>query len=388
MTPWSPAVLELLRTLLPSVTEQIVHAVSEEVAAYSGPVATGEGDFTEVVSLGVEQALARFLTLIDDPRAIEDETWRAPIVDLGRSAVRANRTLEALLAAYRVGARHAWREIAEAGSAAGVPPEELYRLAEELFLYIDELSALSAEGYSAERADRAGERQRLRGELAALLLREPAAERKAIEAAAKSAGWTVPASVAVVIATAENAERLAGLIGPDALASTAIEPAAVVVPDPDAPGRRATIRGAIEDAMPAALGPAVPVHDTFASAIRARHAVDLVGAGALPGDRLLICDEHLLTMLINRDERLLTDLRRRALAPLETLTPRVRTRLLATLVAFLEHEGRMDPTARALGVHPQTVRYRVAQLRDVLGSAMDDPEGRLTLQIAVRGRGD
>src|SRR3989442_1632406 len=103
MKPWSPAVSELLRTLLPSVTDQIVHAVGEEVAAYSGPVAVGEDDFTEVVQLGVEQALTRFLTLLDDPRAIEDETWRAPIVDLGRSAVRANRTLEALLAAYRVG---------------------------------------------------------------------------------------------------------------------------------------------------------------------------------------------------------------------------------------------------------------------------------------------
>jgi sugar diacid utilization regulator len=198
----------------------------------------------------------------------------------------------------------------------------------------------------------------------------------------------VPASVAVVIATADNAERLAGLIGPDALASTAVEPPAIVVPDPDAPGRRATIQGAIEDAMPAALGPAVPVQDAPLSAIRARRAVELVSAGALPGDRLLICDEHLLTMLIHRDERLLIDLRRRALAPLETLTPRVRTRLLATLVAFLEHEGRMDPTARALGVHPQTVRYRVAQLRDLLGSTMDDPEGRLMLQIALRDRGD
>jgi DNA-binding PucR family transcriptional regulator len=44
----------------------------------------------------------------------------------------------------------------------------------------------------------------------------------------------------------------------------------------------------------------------------------------------------------------------------------------------------MDPTARALGVHPQTVRYRVAQLRELLGRALDDPDQRLLLSLALR----
>jgi DNA-binding PucR family transcriptional regulator len=45
----------------------------------------------------------------------------------------------------------------------------------------------------------------------------------------------------------------------------------------------------------------------------------------------------------------------------------------------------MDPTARALDVHPQTVRYRVTQLRELLGGALEDPDRRLLLAIALRG---
>jgi DNA-binding PucR family transcriptional regulator len=35
-------------------------------------------------------------------------------------------------------------------------------------------------------------------------------------------------------------------------------------------------------------------------------------------------------------------------------------------------------------VHVQTVRYRVGQLRDVLGDALDDPRARLELALALR----
>ena len=49
----------------------------------------------------------------------------------------------------------------------------LYRLAEELFIYIDQLSSVSAEGFAAEQAQTAGERQRRRRALAALLLHDP-----------------------------------------------------------------------------------------------------------------------------------------------------------------------------------------------------------------------
>jgi DNA-binding PucR family transcriptional regulator len=91
-------------------------------------------------------------------------------------------------------------------------------------------------------------------------------------------------------------------------------------------------------------------------------------------------------LLVHRDEALLEDVRRRALAPLEELRGTTRGRLEDTLRAYLDHAGRMEPTAHALGVHPQTVRYRVSQLRDLLGAALDTADGRLMLAVALRAR--
>jgi DNA-binding PucR family transcriptional regulator len=37
-------------------------------------------------------------------------------------------------------------------------------------------------------------------------------------------------------------------------------------------------------------------------------------------------------------------------------------------------------------VHPQTVRYRIAKLRELLGDALDEPDGRFELELALRVR--
>ena len=37
-------------------------------------------------------------------------------------------------------------------------------------------------------------------------------------------------------------------------------------------------------------------------------------------------------------------------------------------------------------MHTQTVRYRVAQLRELLGERMGCPDGRLELELALRAR--
>jgi DNA-binding PucR family transcriptional regulator len=61
-------------------------------------------------------------------------------------------------------------------------------------------------------------------------------------------------------------------------------------------------------------------------------------------------------------------------------------RLLETLAVWLEHQGEVRPTAAELHVHAQTVRYRVAQLRELLGDRMGSADGRLELELALRAR--
>ena len=76
----------------------------------------------------------------------------------------------------------------------------------------------------------------------------------------------------------------------------------------------------------------------------------------------------------------------RALAPLDALTPNAAARMTATLGAWLDAGGNVAEAARAIHVHPQTLRYRLRQLEELLGPALTEPDGRLTLAIAVRVR--
>jgi len=46
----------------------------------------------------------------------------------------------------------------------------------------------------------------------------------------------------------------------------------------------------------------------------------------------------------------------------------------------------VQAVAAELDVHPQTVRYRLRQLRELFGDALEDPEGRFELALALRAR--
>jgi DNA-binding PucR family transcriptional regulator len=57
-----------------------------------------------------------------------------------------------------------------------------------------------------------------------------------------------------------------------------------------------------------------------------------------------------------------------------------------TALAYVQHGGNAAAVARALGVHPQTARYRLARLRELLGDGLDQADTRFELELALRGR--
>jgi PucR C-terminal helix-turn-helix domain len=394
---------DALRPELSAIAEEIIEAISVGVPEYALPL---EGRFGEGLRTGVERALQRFLDLSGRDDAGPDP-GRQVYVDLGRGELRAGRPLEALLAAYRLGARVAWRRLAAAGERAGLEPRTLYLLAESIFAYIDELSGESVEGYAMEQAAVAGERQRRRRELAALLVQQPPADASAVEAAALAAGWPLPAVAAAVYAEPRPGEatadpdRLAVRLGEGTIAAELGAGTCAVVPDPDAPGRRAQLASAFRDGL-AALGPSTPWREAHVSAARARAALALARTGALPAmatpasgdaepgrgtDRphgLVVAAEHPVPLLLHADQRLARDIAVAALAPLAGETPASRGRLIETLSAWLRHRGRTEAVAAALHVHPQTVRYRMGRLRELYGDRLDDPDTRFELELALR----
>jgi PucR C-terminal helix-turn-helix domain len=383
--PWEslpPEVARALRPELPALADEIVKAVSEGVPDYARPL---EGDFGRALRAGVEDALGQFVAAVEDPESAR-ETGRETYVNLGRGEMRAGRSLDALLAAYRIGARAAWRRLVAAGERAGLPPTTLYSLAEAIFAYIDELSADSIEGYAREQAAAAGALQRRRQRLATLLVQEPPAPPAAVEAAAADAGWPLPRALAALAVEGEEADRLATRLGPEALVTPLPSLTLVVLPDAAGPGRRRALTAALRGRR-AALGHVTGWQEAGLSFARAHRVLELMQAGAVDAaDALAVAEEHQLELVLGGDRRLARDLAERALAPLEGETELSRERLGSTLEAWLRHRGRTEEVARALHVHPQTVRYRLTRLRELFGEQLDAPDGRFELELALRAR--
>ena len=388
-----PAVAVVLRPVLPGLAAETIRAIGSEVPDYSRPL---EGRLGVALRYGTEHALGRFVDSIEAPATVSERDRRI-YFELGRLEMREGRTLNALLAAYRVGAQIAWRRFVEAGVRANLEPAVLYRLGEAIFAYIDEISGESIEGYAAEQSAAAGERERRRAQLVFLLAAEPPAAAEEVRAAAVRAGWRPPALIAALVAEGIDSERLASRLGPGTVAAPLESPVGSLVSrqtqrvlafvsDPSAPARRAQLEQAVAG-LPAALGPAVALAGAPRSAERARRALALRAAGLLPGEGLVVSDEHAVELVLQADAALAAEFAELRLAPLGELRPGVRDRLTASLSAWLDCQGRVDETARTLDVHPQTVRYRLNQLREAFGAALDDPEGRFELALALRVRG-
>src|SRR3954468_8523890 len=158
MATLSPPAADALRATLPDLADEIIAAIGAEVSDYARAM---EGRFGRGVRLGVEIALRRFVEVLAG-ESPEDSGPRDTYVRLGAGEYRAGRSLNALLAAYRVGARVAWRTFVRAGTEAGFEPDALYDLGEDIFAYIDEISAESAAGFAEAQTEAAGESQRRR----------------------------------------------------------------------------------------------------------------------------------------------------------------------------------------------------------------------------------
>jgi hypothetical protein len=367
-------VVAVLRPILADTADEMIDAV-RTVPAYSRPLV---GPFGEGIRAGVQEALRHFLAEIETGGpVVRPDVY----LTLGRGEMRAGRSLESLLSAYRLGARVAWRRFAAAGVDAGLKPDTLYLLAESLFAYIDVLSAESAEGHALEQSAVASEAELRRRRLVRLLVRDPPADPRAIEAAAGDAAWPLPRVLAVVAVGGGERESVVPRLPPGAIAETIGELVCAIVPDPDGPRRRAAIeRAVIDSAAVAGLGTAVDPSEAALSFARARAALE--HAGERP--RLVVAREIAGELLLRGDPRLAAELAADRLAPLQGLSAGSRTRLTETLEAWLLEQGRLGPVARRLGVHPQTARYRLARLRELFDGRLDDPDERFWLELALR----
>lgn len=380
--PWRglpSRVADLIEPELGAITEEILATIAREVPEYARPL---EGRFGRGIRTGVGEALSQFVALVRDPDAGREQ-GREVYIALGRGEQRQGRTLDSLLAAYRVGARVAWRRIATACRRADLEAEPLTLLAEAMFAYIDELSADSADGYAEAQAEVEDVRRRRRHELAALLLSQPPAEQADLAAAAQAAGWSVPVRIAVAACAESDLTETARRLPPDSLAIALQGSGCLLVPDPDGPGRPEALRRGAKRVL-LALGPTVAPARAAESWALARALLRTVSRGALPASGLLSADDHLADLLLAENAPLTTRIAARRLAPLEGLTEKAGARMRETALAHVRHHGNAVAMAAELHIHPQTARYRIAKLRELFGDDLDDPDARFELEIALR----
>ena len=373
------AVLRVLRERLPAIATTTVAAVVGEVPDYRGALGGSAGG---TIERAVQMAIAGFLKLAGGGSDVDPSTPLGPTREgayaLGRGEARGGRSMDSLLAAYRVGARVAWRELARAAAEAGLPATTMAKFAELLFAYIDELSAASVAGHTDELTTSGRVRDRYRERLGQHLLARAGAD--VLTAAAARAEWTPPTSLTAVLLPAAEARRALSVLAADTLqvgedlqGIADVDPdhplTLLLVPDADGPGRRHLLRGL--GGRHAVVGPPRPWLEARSSYDRAVRTLAL-GAASRSGNPI-DSEQYLADLVRTADPEALADLRAQVLEPLAELSAATQERLAATLLSWLLHQGRRDEVAAELHVHPQTVRYRMGQLRELFGDSLSDP---------------
>ena len=415
---WPPVPPEAVSWMLPELeplARDMAAAILIEVPEYGTP---DDDSYARVVYQVARDAVHQFAARIADPAAPGEPITRM-FHDIGRVEAAAGRSLDALHAALRVGARVTWQRLREKARRGGGDADVFARIGESIFRYLDELAAACSAGYAEAKAEFAGEAERLRGRLLDLLVAHPPASPGAIASLAGSVGWRLPRRVVAVAlppaaVCSGSATPLSPLAAfpPDALIGLADRGPCLLMPDPDGPGRRLLLEESLLRLRPAippgavtagpgaagisclaAIGPAVPLAQAGASLRCARRALSLAQRDQtrrpdpiVSPDGIIRCDQQLPALVLLADPELARVLSGQALAPLRGLRPDQADRLAETLLAWLESADNAGLAASRLHVHPQTVRYRLRQLTELFGDGLTDPDSRFALQVALRLR--
>ncbi|MFI9586248.1 helix-turn-helix domain-containing protein [Streptomyces sp. NPDC052236] len=368
----------IIRPELPSLIKEIGIEVTRAYPEYGRLL---NGPYGKAIQIGVEQNISVFVDQVASPSTpspLRDEMCRR----FGRFEAYEGRTLETLQGAYRLGARVALRRAKRIGRRYNLSPTLMLSFADALFAYVDELEALTREGYLEVQSQAVEQSETLRRRLLHLILAGPPVPRTAISELCEQTGWPLPERVTLVALRAP-AELSGADLDNDVLIDLSTPQPHLLVPGPLDAQRRHMLEHALTGTR-AAVGLTVPTA-TAADSIRwARRVFDLIDTSVIDDAHLVFCADHMLTLWLLADPALLDQLAERELAPLAKLTPTRRGRLIETLRVWLDNRGTAAQMGELLDVHPQTVRYRLRSLETIFGTQLSDPESRFATEGVLR----
>ncbi|WP_405683097.1 helix-turn-helix domain-containing protein [Streptomyces sp. NBC_00057] len=368
----------IVRPELPSLIKEIGLEVTRAYPEYARLL---DGPYGQGIRVGVEQSISVFVDQVAEPSApsaLRDEMCRR----FGRFEAYEGRGLDQLQGAYRLGARIALRRAKKVGRRYNLSPTMMLTFADALFSYVDELEALSREGYLEVRAASGDHTDTLRRRLLHLVLAGRPVPRTAITELCEQTGWVLPDEVTLV-AVRHSADL--GRLGADrdVLVDFTDPQPHLLVPGPFDEMRRRMLDHALPGAR-AAIGLTVPTALASESIRWARRVLELVDAGVIDEAPVILCEDHLITLWLLSDPALLDQLARRELAPIAGISANRRERLIETLRIWLNTRGTAAQMGELLDVHPQTVRYRMRNLESIFGEQLVDPESRFSTEAVLR----
>ncbi|MGW7535004.1 PucR family transcriptional regulator [Amycolatopsis sp. NPDC054798] len=368
---------DAVRPRIPEIARACVDGIAAEVPDYSPCFGSdpGRAAAIEQTRRGIERDIDR----VGAPAMWQSDRL-ADFRDHGRAAFREGLSRESVQAAVRVASRVMWRWIADIAQETGLSGDVVYGMAEGMLGDVETAMAAVAEGYSAAEAAASDGGERNRRVLRAVLSGRPPSESDSLVA---GAGPPVPARVAAVAFRAlPGAPKFPpGLLPEHVFADPSGDPPAALAADPDA--ELAGLDG-LPAGWTAAVGPLVPSGLAPESFRVARRAADLASRGLLdaPGP-VVWCRDHVPALLLLADEFLAAQLAETTLAPLAGLPERRRGHLAETLLVLVQTRGSAPELARALDLHPQTIRARLKTLAELFGERLTDPGERLRLELAL-----
>jgi len=293
--------------------------------------------------------------------------------DLTRS-VSFRRTVELVRLAISVADEHL--------PALGANPAERAALADSLLRYSREIAFAAAGVYAAAAETRGAWDARVEAAVVDGVLRGQDLDQLTSQAATLNWDANAPTSVligsappgdaqATVAAVADWSHRrrrsaMAGIQGARLVVLLAGESTDASIVDLFGDG--AVVRGPLGAGLAGAVG----------SAAEAQAALE--AAAAWPSaPRPVDASDLLAERAVHGDDRAAHHLRRLVFAPLNIAG----SPLLKTLDAYLDHAGALEPAARSLFVHPNTMRYRLRRIAELTGRDPRDGRDRFALRVAL-----
>jgi sugar diacid utilization regulator len=282
-------------------------------------------------------------------------------------------------------------EVVEENVVTAVGDDDAAEVREAVVRYAREVAFATAEVYARAAEMRGAWDARLEALVVDSVLRAEADE--TTRSRASALGWESRGDVAVVLGRAprpdstatareslfDEVRRSARHAGLDALCAVQSDRMVVVLGGVDnADKAGAAVAHHFGDG-PVVVGPVVP--DLVTAHVSARAAV--AGLRAAPGwpeaPRPVTSDDLLPERALSGDGHARRQLVQEVYRPLHEAGPPT----LDTVAAFLDHGSSIEGTARAMFVHPNTVRYRLKRAAEVTGLTVTDPRQAYTYRVAL-----